>query len=117
MNQAASSLTLITAQRWKLWLFSCLLVVCGIGLFAPNHVASVVGLSPVVVALSSVALGLIVLASASWSVRCPACGLSLTWYALSKQAHHSWLSWLLDTTVCPRCGFSHWSSQGGSHEH
>jgi predicted RNA-binding Zn-ribbon protein involved in translation (DUF1610 family) len=92
-------------------------VVCGIGLFVPNQIASVVGLNPVVVTLSAVALGFIVLASASLSVRCPACGLSLAWFALSKQAHHSWLSWLLDAKVCPRCGFSHSSRQGGSREH
>lgn len=116
MNQIALSPSLVASQRWKLCLFASLLMVCGIGLFAPNNVANAVGASPVAVTLGSVALGVAVLIGATLSVRCPACGLSLVWYALSKQAHHAWLSWLLDTKACPRCGFSHSPSQDGNHK-
>lgn len=116
MNQTLQSPSLVASQRWKLWLFASLLTVSGVGLFAPNHVASAVGASLVTVNLGSTALGLIVLVSGMLSVRCPACRLSLVWYALSKQGIHAWLSWLLDIRVCPRCGFSHSSSRGGSHE-
>jgi len=103
---------LVEPQRWKLWLFGSLLVVSGIGLFALNPVASVFGFSPVLVNLAAVAIGCIVLVGAALSVRCPSCGLSLVWCALSKQAHNAWLSWLLDTKVCPKCGFSHSAGQG-----
>ena len=116
MNQATKTPSLIEPQRWKLWLFGFLLAVSGIGFFAPNPVASVVGSSPVMVSLAAVGIGCIVLVGAALSVRCPSCGLSLAWYALSKQAHNAWLSWLLDTKVCPRCGFSHSAGQGGSNE-
>ncbi len=90
------------------------LVVSGACIFAPDQLAHLGGVSPVIVILCGVAAGLVALVGTSASVRCPACGLSLAWYALSKQAHHAWLSWLLNVEVCPRCGFSHSSGQGVS---
>jgi hypothetical protein len=78
-----------------------------------TSVAFLVGVSPVMVSLAAVALGCIALVGATLSVRCPSCGLNLAWYAPSKQAYHSWLSWLLDIKVCPRRGFSHSANQGG----
>lgn len=116
MNEAATHPSLIEPQRWKLWLLAALLIVSGVGLFAPAVVASLVGSGPALVNLAAVALGCFVLVGAALSVRCPACGLSLAWYALSKQAHHSWLSWLLDTKACPRCGFSYPANRDGGNE-
>ncbi|HMZ56663.1 MAG TPA: hypothetical protein PLT48_17565 [Nitrospira sp.] len=105
-------LPLIAPQRRKLWLCAVILIVSGAGVFAPEQISRVVGAASVVVTLGGIAAGLLALAIASLSIRCPSCGLGLAWYALSKQPHHAWLSWLLTVEVCPRCRFSHSSAQG-----
>ncbi len=110
--QSALPLPLVTPQRWKLWLCAVMLVVCGASFYAPEQISHAVGFASVFVTLGGIAMGLLTLAVASLSVRCPSCGLKLAWYALSKQAHHAWLSWLLTVEVCPRCHFSHSSGQG-----
>jgi hypothetical protein len=115
MNQTAPSLTLVAPQRWKLWLWAIVLVLSGIGFFATDWLSHALGIHAGLVTVGAIGIGAFVLVGASLSIRCPSCGLSLAWYGLSKQAHHAWLSWLLNAEACPRCGFSHLSSQGNSH--
>jgi hypothetical protein len=114
MNHPASTQPLIAPQRSKLWLWAAVLALSGVCLFAPEQLSRVVGASAVGVMLSGIALGAVALLGVSLSVRCPRCGLSLAWYALSKQSHSAWLSWLLDVQTCPRCSFEH-ASNGEQH--
>lgn len=46
-------------------------------------------------------------------VRCPSCGISLVWFAISQKTANSWLAWLLHESTCPKCGFSVARSDGG----
>jgi endogenous inhibitor of DNA gyrase (YacG/DUF329 family) len=99
--------SLVTPQRWKLWLWAALFTLSGAGIFVPDLLAAAIGASPVLVLAGAIALVIIVLVGVSLSIRCPACGLKLAWHALSKHAQHRWLAWLLDVRTCPKCGFSH----------
>ncbi len=116
MNRSQSPITLVAAQRWKLWLWAIVISFPVIGMYAPDQLAHALNLEREDVTISGIFVVFFVLAGASMSIRCPACGLSLAWYALSKQAHHAWLSWLLDVAVCPQCGFSHSSGKEINHE-
>lgn len=102
---------LIEGQHWKLWLFACLLAVSGVCFYATDLIASVFGMSSVLVVLTAVAISLLAIIGSALFVRCPACSLSIAWYALSKQPYDAWLSWLVETKVCPQCGFSHTTDQ------
>jgi endogenous inhibitor of DNA gyrase (YacG/DUF329 family) len=51
-------------------------------------------------------LGLATLVAACIAVRCPSCGMSLVWHAVSKKPFGAWLEWLLTETTCPKCGFT-----------
>lgn len=110
MNHPNPTLSLIAPQRSRLWLWATVLAVSGACAFAPEQLSRTVGIDVVYVMLSGIALGVVALLGASVSVRCPRCSLSLAWYALSKQNHSEWLSWLLDVRTCPRCSFAHTSS-------
>jgi len=114
MNSPTQSVPLIAGQRWKFQLGAVALCVLLVGMFAPDAIARLAGTERAAVTLATTAFGFLALVGFALSVRCPSCSLSLAWYALSKQSHGAWLSWLLDVEVCPRCGYSH-SSASGAH--
>lgn len=104
-----TTVPLVAPQRWKFWFWAAVLAVSGVCLWASGQVAGVIGTSPVGIMFTGMALGVVAPVGASLSVRCPRCGLRLVWYALSRQSHHAWLSWLLGLQTCPRCGLAHTS--------
>jgi len=97
--------TLIAKQKWKLWLWGCVLVVAGLGFLFPMKFAQIFAVDPIAINLAALSLTLAALVGASLSIRCPKCGLSLVWHGLSQEKIGEWLSWLLNVRVCPRCGF------------
>lgn len=114
MNHPTAALLPIALQRSKLWLWAAVLAMSGVCTFAPVQLSRFVGASAVSITLAGIALGVVALLGVSLSIRCPRCGLSLAWYALSKQSHSAWLSWLLDVQTCPRCDFEY-ASNGDQH--
>ena len=103
----AARATLVSHQRWKLWLCGGGVALVTLGFAANTIIGRQIGIEPALVSLAASALGLVVLVAASLLIRCPSCGLSLVWYGVSKQSANAWLSWLLGAEVCPRCGFQH----------
>lgn len=110
MNHSVSALPRIAPQRNKLWLWAVVLATSSVCVFAREPLSPVVGANAVSLMLAGIALGAIALLGVSLSVRCPRCGLSLAWYALSTQSHSAWLLWLLNAQTCPRCNFGHASN-------
>lgn len=49
-------------------------------------------------------------------VRCKRCGLNMFAYAISTESSLSWLDWLLNADVCPRCGYRCCSEAIDRHE-
>jgi len=39
------------------------------------------------------------------SIRCPQCGLSWVWHAVTKKNINEWLPCLISLQECPNCGF------------
>ena len=112
MNSPTHSVPLIAPQRWKFQLWAVALCVLLVGMFAPDAVARLAGTGRAEISLAATAFGFLALVGFTLSIRCPSCSLSLAWYALSKQSHGAWLTWLLEVKVCPRCGYSHSSVSG-----
>ena len=104
---ADSGQALVTSQRWKLWVWGIAVAVVVVCLLVPRPIAALAGIESEALTLIASFGALLILIGAALAVTCPACRLSLVWYALSKQQHTSWILWLLDVTNCPRCGHSH----------
>ena len=94
---------LVVSQAWKLWLSAAVMALAGTCSFASEAIGRAFGVEPAVVGLSGAALSLATLAFAALSITCPACGLQLAWYAVTKKSANKWLSWLLAVECCPRC--------------
>ena len=99
--------TLVMPQQWKLWLLGAMVGIMGLLIFANARVGAYLGIHASAVELVGLAFGVITLIVGCLIIRCPSCGLSLLWHALSKKSLAKWLEWLLDVQTCPRCGFSH----------
>jgi hypothetical protein len=97
---------LVDPQMWKLRFCGLAALIIGVGFLTQGPVGRSLGVDPAAIALIATAFSFVILIVAILIIRCPSCHLSLVWYALSKQPMRSWLSWLLDTNACPRCGFS-----------
>jgi len=63
--------------------------------------------------LVGIAIGFAALAFSVATVRCPGCATSLAWLALSQKSSGSWLAWLLEVSVCPKCGHSSAKERNG----
>jgi len=59
---------------------------------------------PLILAIST-AIIFLSLVFASSCVRCNSCGLNLFAFSISRYGALSWLAWLQETEVCPRCGY------------
>ena len=94
---------LVTAQRWKLWLFAGLIAIAGLGFLFTDGIAKSLVVQPVMIHLGALLLTIGTLTAAFVSVRCPRCGLHLVAFAMSRQGIGQWLHWLLTVRVCPRC--------------
>lgn len=94
---------LLGSMRVRVWLAGCLLASAGAALWMPSIIGRVTGVEPVFVTLA----GLLILGLASLLVivafRCPSCGKSLSWHAVSKHAAGQWLNWLMNVHECPAC--------------
>ena len=93
-----------TKQGWKLGLFFALLGLPGIPFLLDQAVGLFGGwtVQPylVVFGLSGPFVALLF---ASLSIRCPACHFRLFWHAIRNDPSGSWLNWLTELSVCPRC--------------
>jgi predicted RNA-binding Zn-ribbon protein involved in translation (DUF1610 family) len=97
---------LIARQRGRFWLLGIVLGLAGCLMFAPAWVERVTRLSPDAIALRAMLLGFVAFIGAVLLLRCPSCGHSLFWHAVSTQPMGQWLNWLLDVQTCPVCGYA-----------
>jgi len=98
--------TLLTSQRWKLWLFGGLAAAAALGFLFNDGIGRVLGVDPLVVQLAILLPTFSIFGAALLSVRCPHCGLRLVPYAMSHQGVGQWLNWLVTVKNCPQCGKS-----------
>jgi DNA-directed RNA polymerase subunit RPC12/RpoP len=75
-------------------------------MFAPTWAERVTRLIQDVITLGAMLLGAVAFVSAILLLRCPSCGHSLFWHAVSKLPVGQWLNWLLDVQACPVCGYT-----------
>ena len=101
----ASSPPLISAMRGRLWRVGGLAALTAAALWTPSLIARAVGVEPVIITMAGTLLGCLVLLLAVVSLRCPSCGMSLCWHAVSKHSVGQWLNWLLDVQECPTCHY------------
>ncbi len=104
-RKASNDVSLLAAQRWKLWLAFVAVLTAGALMWFDAWFSSALRVQRYAPTLIGTGLGLLALVAACCAVRCPRCGKRLVWYALSKPAH-SWVEWLLAETTCPKCGYS-----------
>ena len=97
---------LLARQRGRLGLLGIVLAAAGCLMFAPAWAERVTRLSQDAITLGALLLGLVAFTSAIRLLRCPSCGHSLFWHAVSKNPAGQWLHWLLDVTTCPVCGYA-----------
>jgi hypothetical protein len=96
------SLIVKSKQAWKL-------AVAFAGL-ALSFTAMVIGLrggragGSMALVLGGALSAILVLALASFAVRCRACGMHWLWAAIRHQEHSGWVTWLLTLRACPQCG-------------
>jgi hypothetical protein len=105
---------LVESQRWKLRLAFAMALFSGSLMWFDHQIAAWLGVSQYLPTLVGTLLGFATLAIAVVTVRCPACGTSLVWFALSQKQVGGWLPWLLDETTCPKCGHSSSDAAGPS---
>lgn len=99
-------LPLISHQRWKLRLAFAALLMSGAAMMFDKQLSAVMSVQTYVPTLIGTAVGLAAMVFSVIAVRCPQCGTSLAWLAISQKSSSSWLDWLLDVSVCPKCGHS-----------
>lgn len=100
--------TLISPQKWKLWLCLAATAAIGLLLFGPaTWISEVFGIDGARVVLAMLLGACLLWFAAARSIKCPACSLSLVWHGMRWQPASHWLSWLLDVKACPHCGFFH----------
>lgn len=75
-------------------------------MFGAAWISRGTGFSPVTIGLGGTLMTGLAFALGIWLIRCPNCGHSLFWHAISKQSVGRWLHWLLDVNECPRCGYT-----------
>ncbi len=56
-------------------------------------------------ALGSLAVGLVTTFASWFCVKCERCGARWLWMAVSTQSTPDWLPWLGRLTECPKCGY------------
>ena len=97
---------LIESQRWKLRIAFAMVVLAGSLMWFDQQLSASIGVARHLPAFVGTVLGFATLGVSVVAVRCPECGVSLVWFALSKKTVTGWLAWLLDETTCPKCGYS-----------
>lgn len=102
---AANSQPLISAMRGRLWLVGGLTALAASLLFMPAPIGRTAGVDTDIITLAGTLLFFLVLLLASVLLRCPSCGMSLCWHAVSKKSVGQWLNWLLDVQECPVCHY------------
>ena len=79
--------SLVASQRWKLRAAFVSSLFASAFMWFDGPIAEFLGLSRYTPRLIGTFLGLAILVSASLAIRCPNCGLSLVWFALSKKVN------------------------------
>jgi hypothetical protein len=96
---------LLSQQRWRKRLVDATFAMGACGMFGADWIARVTGLPPVAIGLCGTLVGCLAFGLGIYLIRCPSCGHSLFWHAISKQSIGRWLHWLLEVNECPRCGY------------
>jgi hypothetical protein len=92
-----------TNQEWKLYSSSLGFILGGgVMFYGINRINEGTDF-PVFLILTGVTAEIIIGIFACISIRCPECGLSWLWHAISKKDVNQWVSWLLSFEKCPRC--------------
>lgn len=94
--------------RFSLMLvFFAWMIVLNAALFFPGLLASILPLSAASIRAVSLGLGALTFFVAMAAIRCPGCRVSLAWFAIRRQPHDQWFSWLSEVSTCPVCRYSH----------
>jgi hypothetical protein len=108
MNKPPTKMPLLKAtnQRGKLYVVVYAFVI-GILLLAvcANAAGAMSGFTLLLFSLVGVAV-LVLAVYTAQAIRCPDCKLSWLHWSMSNNPSSQWLNWLLETTSCPKCGFS-----------
>lgn len=97
---------LVESQRWKLHIAFAMVLLSGSLMWFDRQLAAFLAVSQYLPTLVGTLLGFLTLVISVLAVRCPSCGVSLVWFAVSQKTVSGWLSWLLNESTCPKCGFS-----------
>ena len=99
-------ITLVSHQHWKLQSAFASVLLSGSLMWFDRPIADLLGVSHYAPTLVGTLLSIATLVLAAVAVRCPSCGISLVWFALSRKSTGAWLGWLLEETTCPVCGYA-----------
>ncbi len=78
-----------------------------------QQVSAFTGVPKYLPTLVGTLLAFMTLAISVAAVKCPNCGVSLIWFAMSQETAGGWLAWLLRESTCPKCRFSVESNDAG----
>ena len=92
-------------HRWRLWIPGYLIVVAAVGSLAPNAIASVTGVPPLVIESAAALIFVIVLIAMICAARCFRCKENLLIRSMSKENAGSWLTRFMEMKACPSCGY------------
>jgi hypothetical protein len=92
-------------HRWSLRFLCCLIVIAAAGSFAPNAVASSLGVRPIVIESVAALLFLTVVIAMTFAGRCYRCKQNLLFRSMSKESAGSWLTRFMEMKACPSCGY------------
>jgi hypothetical protein len=82
-----------------------LIVIAAAGSFAPNAVASSLGVRPIVIESVAALLFLTVVIAMTFAGRCYRCKQNLLFRSMSKESAGSWLTRFMEMKACPSCGY------------
>jgi DNA-directed RNA polymerase subunit RPC12/RpoP len=96
---------LLLAQRKKLVVGASLLAVSALVCLFSESVGGWIGVSSGYVGLAGALVLVVLLFTLARALRCPRCRVNLFFYALGHAKSANWLDWLLNQSVCPKCGY------------
>lgn len=104
---------LVDSQLWKLRVAFAVVLVAGVLMWFDPQVSVLTGVPQYLPTLVGMLLAFMTLAISVIAVRCPSCGASLLWFAISQKTANGWLAWLLHESTCPKCSFSVGNNEAG----
>jgi hypothetical protein len=103
--QASTRFPVTPIHGWSLLVPCCLIVGTAVGSFAPNTIASLVGVTPIFIESAAALLFLTVVIAMTFAGRCYRCNQNLLFRSMSKETASSWLTRFIEMKACPLCGY------------